>query len=147
MGLLSELQLCWFGASFKAVARSTVGSAVGMLVTRGSGECGLCLVLGGWDWLQYFCSVGWSWAMVPFQGVQLGPQSVSLFLSLWTGVTPTGTPTSTPHFYTLLCIWWKLLPLKAISRAHKYSHIWVICHVSAFNQIKRIMSLGYIFIY
>ena len=47
MGLPSELQLCWFGASFKAVARSTVGSVVSVLVTRGSGECGLCPVLGG----------------------------------------------------------------------------------------------------
>ena len=109
MGLPLKLQLWWF--SIEAIDRYTVGSTDGMVVTRGSGECGLGLLLGGWDWLQYLCSVGWSWAKVPYQSAQVRPQSVSLFLGLWIRVTPTRTLTRTPTFYTLLCVWWKLLSL------------------------------------
>lgn len=45
MGLPLKLQLWWF--SIEAIDRYTVGSTDGMVVTRGSGECGLGLLLGG----------------------------------------------------------------------------------------------------
>ena len=46
-GLPSKLQLWWFRAGIEAIARYRVASTDGMLVTRGSGECGLGLLLGG----------------------------------------------------------------------------------------------------
>lgn len=47
MGLPLKLQLWWFRAGIEAIDRYTVGSTDGMLVTRGSGKCGLGLLLGG----------------------------------------------------------------------------------------------------
>ena len=50
-GIISELHLCWIGVDLEPVAGSAVVSAVGMLVTRGSGRHGSCLSSGGWDCL------------------------------------------------------------------------------------------------
>ena len=58
MGLPIELQLCWVGADFEAVIEFVVGSMVGVLVTRGSGRYGSCLVPGWVRLPPVLCSVG-----------------------------------------------------------------------------------------
>lgn len=52
-GLQPEFQLCWIGTGYKSVIGSTLGSVVGGLLIRGSGECGSRLV-PGWIGLWYF---------------------------------------------------------------------------------------------
>lgn len=70
MGLPSEFWSSWVGTGFEAAAESTVGSTVGVLVTRDSGMCGFCLVSGPLGLPPVACSVQWHWDKDPFQGLQ-----------------------------------------------------------------------------
>lgn len=98
-------------------------------------------LLDRWDYLQYLFS-----RVVLCQGSSSGctAGSVSLLVGLWMGMVPTrsleGLQVFT-HYYmsdrSFYCC-------KAVSRALKYSHIWVMYHVSVFNLKKNVISLGYI---
>ena len=74
MRLPLEFQSCWVGGCHWVCSWSTVG----VLITKGSGGCGFHLVFGWMGLPPIACLVGWHLDEFPFQGPQLGTQSVGL---------------------------------------------------------------------
>ena len=98
-------------------------------------------LLDRWDYLQYLFS-----RVVLCQGSSSGctAGSVSLLVGLWMGMVPTRSLGGLQVFIHYYMSDRSFYCCKAVSRALKYSHIWVMCHVSVFNLKKNVISLGYI---
>lgn len=81
-----------------------MGSTVGVLDARGSGECGLGLVAAWMRLAPVPSLVEWSWAKIPFQSAQLGPQSICILLGLWTSVAPTSPWKDSKLLHIITCL-------------------------------------------